>query len=358
MAKYPRILIDLDKIRQNAKSITDLASKFDIEVTGVTKATCGDPLVAKAMLDGGVVSIADSRMSNIRRMKDADVDSEFLFLRTPMLSQAEEVVRFSDMSLNTEMDVVKELDKEAERLGTEHKIVIMLEMGELREGINIEDSISFIESAMELENIEIYGIGINLACLSGVIPTKEKMADFGELVKRLESRTGVTFKMVGGGNSANIPLLLKGISTPGINNLRIGEAILLGLETVNRCSIPGTYQDAFVLQAEIIEVNKKPSVPDGKISQNAFGETLEFEDKGIMRRGILALGRQDVIVESLRPLDNTITIESSSSDHIVVDLTNTRYKLGDKISFLPGYGALVHAFTSKFVKKEYLGGSS
>lgn len=349
-------MIDIDKIQHNASTVVRLASRFNIGVTGVTKATCGDPEVARAMLDGGVESIADSRIENIMRMQAANVDTHFMLLRTPMLSEVDEVVQHADMSLNTELKVIKELDVSARKMNNIHKVIIMLEMGELREGVNLRDSISFIESAMELENIEIFGVGINLACLTGVIPTEEKMIDFGELAKLLESRTGVTFQMVGGGNSANIPLLLKDISTPRINNLRIGEAILLGLETVNRCFIPGTYQDAFVLQAEIIEVNNKPSVPDGKISQNAFGETLEFEDKGIMRRGILALGRQDVIVESLRPLDNTISIESSSSDHIVVDLTNTRYKLGDIISFLPGYGALVHAFTSKYVSKEYVGG--
>ncbi len=354
MARYPRILINLEKIQHNASIITGLASKFNIGVTGVTKATCGDPKIARAMLKGGVESIADSRVANIKRMKEAGIETEFMLLRTPMLSQVDDVVLHADMSLNTELKVIEGLDCSAGEMGKIHKVVIMLEMGELREGVNLDDARTFIETAKEFENIEIHGIGINLACLTGVVPTRDKMNEFDELVKDLESATGVKFDMVGGGNSANIPLLLEGDSNPKINNLRIGEAILLGLETVNRQAIPDTHQDAFVLEAEIIEVNEKPSVPDGQVSQNAFGETPEFEDIGIMCRGILAIGRQDVMVDGLTPLNDNISIVSSSSDHIVINIKNNTVQLGDTVKFHMGYGALVHAFTSKYVKKEYV----
>lgn len=325
----------------------------------MTKATCGDPEVARAMLKGGAESIADSRIENIKRMKKAGVDTNFMLLRTPMLSQVYDVVQHADVSLNTELAVIEGLDKVARERGKMHKIIIMLEMGELREGVNLGDARTFIETAKEFDNIEIYGIGINLACFTGVVPTEVKMNNFDEAVKELESQTGMEFSMVGGGNSANIPLLLEGYSNPQTNNLRIGEAILLGLETVNRQPIPNTRQDAFILETEIIEVNVKPSVPDGRVSQNAFGETPEFEDVGNMCRGILAVGRQDVSVDGLTPLDNNVSIVSSSSDHIVINLKNNNdLEVGGIVRFSMGYGALVHAFTSKYVSKEYIGGGN
>ncbi len=354
MADYPRILIDLEKIRHNARVISELASEFGIEVTGVTKATCGDPEVAKAMLEGGADSIADSRLSNIQRMKAAGIDSQFMLLRTPMLSQAKEVVKSADMSLNTELEVIRELDSAAGELETSHKVIIMLELGELREGVKPGNARQFIRDVKSLENIEIQGIGINLACLTGVVPTTEKMDRFGELVDQLQDEVDMEFEMVGGGNSANIPLLMEGKHNPNINNLRIGEAILLGLETVNRNPVPGTYQDAFILEAEIIELKEKPSVPDGRVSQNAFGETPEFQDQGDIPRAIVALGRQDVIVEGLKPLGDGLEIIASSSDHIVLNIKNNKLNIGDKIRFSMDYGALVHAFTSKYVKKRYL----
>ena len=159
--------------------------------------------------------------------------------------------------------------------------------------------------------------------------------------------------MIGGGNSANIPLLLNEHPKSKINNLRIGEGILLGLETVHRTSIPDTYQDAFILEAEIIELKEKPSVPDGEISQNAYGETQTFENIGTIRRGILGIGRQDVIVDGLKPVDHFKIIESSS-DHIVVFNTPPDSKVGDILKFKPNYGALVNLFTSKYVNKEYI----
>ena len=69
MDGYPYITIDLGKIEHNTRTIVALCKKHNIEVTGVTKVTCGHPEVAKAMLRGGVASIADSRLENIQRMR-------------------------------------------------------------------------------------------------------------------------------------------------------------------------------------------------------------------------------------------------------------------------------------------------
>ena len=226
----------------------------------------------------------------------------------------------------------------------------MVEMGELREGLNVDELEPAAREAMSLEGISLLGVGMNLACLSGVVPTREKMHEFESLVTQLEDRLGTRFAIVGGGNTANLTLMnepMKGRT----NNLRVGEGILLGVETVHRTSIEGMYQDAFLLEAELIEVKEKPSKPDGELSQNAFGEELRFEDRGIITRGIVAVGRQDVIVEGLKPLDEDVSVLNSSSDHIVVELDGNRYSVGDCIEFTLNYGALVHLSTSPYVKK-------
>jgi predicted amino acid racemase len=186
------------------------------------------------------------------------------------------------------------------------------------------------------------------------VPTVEKLQQFSNIVIELEAKFGIKFKLVSGGNSANIPLLIDYGKPTRINNLRIGEGILLGLETVNRTPIPNTFQDAFILEAEIIELNEKPSIPRGEISQNAFGETPNFEDKGKIRRGILAVGRQDVIVEGLRPFDDNISILGSSSDHIIFQVSSDGYQVGEIIKFQMDYGGLLHLFTSQYVNKEYI----
>ena len=324
-----------------------------MSVTGVTKATCGDPKVAKAMLKGGVSSIGESRIENIVKLKEAGVHAEMMFLRTPMLSEVKKVVTYADISLNSELAVISELSKEAIKKGVKHRIILMVEMGELREGVVREELYSTIDKALTYNGVDLYGLGMNLACLTGVIPTKEKIKEFDLVIREIEDKVGIELKMIGGGNSANIPLLLDDHPESKINNLRIGEGILLGLETVHRTPIPDTYQGAFILEAEIIELKEKFSVPDGEISQNAYGENKTFENIGTIRRGILGIGRQDVIVGGLKPVGGFKILESSS-DHVVGYNTPPNAKVGDILQFKPNYGALVNLFTSNYVYKEYI----
>ena len=354
MGAYPKLLIDLRKLELNTKIISDLAKKAGMHIFGVTKATCGDPNVARTMLKGGAEGIADSRIENIIGMKNERIECEFMLLRTPMLGDVHEIVENVDISLNSEFEVISALSKAAVETNKKHKIVLMAEMGDLREGIRGKKLIPMIRRILKLKGIEIYGIGTNLACFGGVVPTEEKMNEFELLVKRIEAEYNTKFDIISGGNSANIPLLLSDPSRGRTNNLRIGEGLLLGLETVNRTPIPGTVQDAFVLEAELIEVKEKPSVPDGEISQNAYGETPVFKDKGDILRGIAAIGRQDVIVEDLTPMASDISILGSSSDHVILHLKSPVYRVGSIVGFLPRYGGLVHLFTSKYVKKAYV----
>jgi predicted amino acid racemase len=354
MGEYPKLIIDLNKIEHNTSTISTLASKHDITITCVTKCCCGDPRVAQAMIAGGAKSIADSRVENLKKMKEAEIETELMLLRTPMLSQVKEVVKYADISLNSDIGVITELSHHAEKTGKPHKIIVMVEMGDLREGVPVTLLGPLIDKVLKLNNIELYGLGMNLACFGGIVPTQAKLQEFSDVVDKIENEFNLKFQMVSGGNSANIPLLLEPKQSTRIDHLRIGEGILLGLETVNRTPIPGTFQDAFVVEAELIELFEKPSVPSGEISQNAFGETPRFDDKGLILRGILALGRQDVIVDGLTPLDQNISILGSSSDHILVRVKSDGYKVGDKVRFKMDYGGLLHLFTSSYVEKKYL----
>lgn len=352
MNGFPRILVDLEKLEDNSRAICDLARDRGISVAAVTKATCGDPRVARAMLKGGADLLADSRLDNIKRMKKAGIGCPMMLLRSPMPSETDDVVEHVDMSINTDPGVISDLSRKAISSNRVHGVILMVEMGDLREGVPRDRVSDLVTSVLGMEGVELLGIGMNLACFAGVVPTRDKIDGFEQLVTELESTLGHSFEMISGGNSANIPLLLKKDHGNRINNLRIGEGILLGLETVNRTAIPNTHQDAFIVQGELIEVYEKHSVPDGQISQNAYGETPTFPDRGIFARGIVALGRQDVKIDGLRPVNGELEILGGSSDHILVRV-GPEASAGDVISFIPNYGSLVSAFTSGYVKKEY-----
>lgn len=353
MSNFPTLHIDLKKIKQNTKTIVDIAKRSCIEIIGVTKATCGDPQVGQAMLDGGVSGLADSRISNIKRLKTKHPNVNCMLLRSPMISEISDVIKYADSSINTELHVLKSLAIEAEKQKKTHHVLLMAELGERREGMNqdeIKDILSFLRSQ---SNLQLMGIGMNLTCFSGVIPTEEKITEFIEFIEQIEKNMNIHFEKVSGGNTANIPRLAKKKQHTRINQLRVGEGILLGVETINRTPIENTYQDAFVLESELIEVKNKPSVPDGELTENAFGEKPEFEDKGIITRGIAAVGMQDTILDDLQSCDQEITILGGSSDHLLLHLPEKKYAVGDTVTFIPKYGALVHLCTSPYVRKTY-----
>lgn len=350
----PRIEIDLVKIAHNAKVLVKLYGSKGIGTMAVTKVVCGDPVVADILIKQNIPILADSKLTNIKAMREAGINAQFVLLKIPALSEVDSVIKYADISINTELVVIKKLSKAANDKNMRHKIILMIEMGDLREGILPEDLEDFIQAVLGLPGIEIVGIGANFACFGGVKPSAEKMAHLSSLAENIETKFKLPLSFVSGGNSANYNWFMSTNDTGKINNVRLGESIYLGRETLNRMAIPGLYTDAFTFISEIIEVKSKPSVPYGEIGQDAFGNVPEFQDLGQMNRAIMGVGSQDVLVSGLTPrLD--IDILGSSSDHTVLNIKKSGLKVGDEVMFDLDYGALLSAMTSPYVSKEYTG---
>jgi len=349
----PRLQIDLTKIHHNTRRLVEHLSKRGVSVTGVTKVALGDPDIARVMLRAGVDSLGDSRIENIRKMREAGVDARFILLRTPQISRVSEVVEHADVSFNTELAGIEKLSEAATDQGKIHGIVLMVELGDLREGILPGDVEETVRQSLALPGVRVEGIGINLACLGGVKPDADKMKELSELAQSLEARFDYTLTTVSGGNSANFDWFFSAPDTARINNLRLGESIFLGLETLNRSPIKGLETDAMTLVTEVIESKVKPSVPSGEISQNAFGEKPHFRDRGPINHAILGIGRQDVLVSGLTPLTEGVEVFGASSDHVIVVSNKRRLQVGEEVSFHLTYGALLAAMTSPYVKKVF-----
>lgn len=348
-AFLPRIEIALSQIRHNAQVLTELYGRQGISVMGVSKAVLGDPVIALAMLEGGVKFIADSRLENIQRMRTAGVTAQFILLRTA-LSQAESVVIHADISLNTEVETISALSCFATIHRKLHQVILMVELGDLREGILPCNLSQVIQTIRAFPAIKIIGLGCNLACYGGISPDNTKMNELSELADEMEAEFQINLKIISGGNSANHKWYESAQGIGRINNLRLGEAILLGRETTNREVIPGLYTSAFRLIAEVIESKDKPSLPYGAACQDSFGNIPSFQDRGIHRRIILALGKQDTLISGLQP-EQDLEILGSSSDHMILDSHNCDLKVGNEVSFNLDYGALLGAMTSPFIKK-------
>ncbi|MGR8950759.1 MAG: alanine/ornithine racemase family PLP-dependent enzyme [Gammaproteobacteria bacterium] len=350
MMSAPRLQIDLRKITHNAQTLVERLDGRGIGVTGVTKATLGAPEIACALLSAGVADLADSRIENIEAMRHAKVPAQMSLIRSPMLSQAKRVVMSADTSFNTEIATIRRLSSEAYTWGRTHGVVLMVELGDLREGIMPNDLLATVGEVLELPNIIFSGIGTNLACRSGACPDDDNMKVLSGLVESVEATFGVTVDIVSGGNSANLHWALNGKDSGRINNLRLGESILLGCETLNRRSIEGLHQDAITLVAEVIESKRKPTKPIGRLAQAAFGKAPIAIDRGNITQTILAIGMQDIDPTGLKPPHGT-TIIGCSSDHLLISAPGKCFPVGSEMAFQLGYDALLRAMTSPFVTK-------
>ena len=353
----PSLLIDLEKIEHNTRHIVSLCAARGITVVGVTKVTCGDPQVASAMLRGGVVAIGESRMANIARLQTAGVKAEYQLLRIPSLSRAKQIVECVDVSLNSELAVVAALSEAAEEQGKRHRIIVMVDLGDLREGVWPDQLMSFVDRCRELRGVRVQGIGTNLSCLSGVVPTRASLQQLVEYAEQVESLLGYSLEMISGGASNLLPLIAAGDVPARINNVRIGEAILLGRETIHRTPLSNTFQDAFSLRAEVIEVKRKPSMPVGELSEDAFGHHPRFDDRGEIDRAIVNIGRADIDTDNVQSEDSRFTVIGASSDHLLLDVSAAggTVRVGDSLRFRLGYSALLAAMLSPYVEKCYPG---
>ncbi|WP_265522016.1 alanine/ornithine racemase family PLP-dependent enzyme [Oerskovia flava] len=344
----PRLEIDLAAVAHNARSLVDRLAPRGIRVTGVSKALLGAPGVAGALLSGGVLGLGDSRVENLERLRAGGLRDPLTLIRSPMLSQVARTVRVAGSSLVTEAVVLDALGVAATRQGLVHAVVLMVELGDLREGVPADEVADLARTVEHRTGLRLAGIGTNLACHSGVVPDQHSMDELSRLAEKVEAACGHPLTIVSGGNSATIDWALSTADVGRIDELRLGEAILLGTEPLHRRVLDGLRTDAFTLVAEVIEARPKPAQPWGEIAQSAFGAPPRRPASGTVNQVIVALGRQDTDPDGLSPPDG-VTVLGTSSDHLVLDVGDHDVCVGDEISFGLDYGALVRAATSPFV---------
>jgi predicted amino acid racemase len=352
------LFIDLEVIASNARSICTRLAELDVAVAGVTKACCGDPLVARAMLVGGCRDIADSRILNLAAqevVEDArhDPSHERWLLRAPSPDDADAAIGVADLTLVSDLAVVEALARSAANTGFPHQVIMMVELGDLREGVLPEKAVEAAQRITRLPGLLLAGVGANLTCFGGVIPSVENLGVLVTIAEDIESTIGMELAWVSGGATSSLRLAFEGGLPGRVNHLRIGEGILLGKDTIDRSDLDGTRQDAFTLAAPVIEVSEKPSVPWGEIGQDSWGRTPEFEDRGPRLRACVAVGNQDIGGGHLIPLAGRVTALGGSADILVCDVTDAARPVhaGDDLLFRPDYGALTALSTSPYVEK-------
>ena len=350
---YPRIIINQKKLIENIEYMQTLANENGIpHITFVVKAFAGNKGIQKVLENTSLHSIGDSRVRNLKQFES--MKQSKMLLRIPMLSEIKDVLQYSDISLQSELSVIKALNAEAKKQNKKHDILVMFDLGDLREGIYYKDDyIPIIQEIQSLEFIQIKGIGTNLTCYGGLVPNETILNRLIDIKHHIEADCHINLEIISGGNSSSVTLFGTNKIPEEINHLRLGESILFGKETSYSTDIPNMHHDVFEFQAEIIECKQKPSIPDGTTSINSFGEVPEIEDLGMMTRIILGIGKQDLILSNITPKDKDLILLGGSSDHLILATKHNKYHVGDIISFEINYPALVHLMSSNYVEKVF-----
>ena len=360
MKRYPYVEINMERLRQNSRRVCGFCRENGINVAGVIKFSDGCPAIAKAYYDGGCAEIGSSRLSHLKRLKETYPEIPTLLIRTPMTDQAEETVRFCNASLNTERKTLEALNAAADKLGIRHEVILMLDVGDLREGVLTEEELCSLAITVEkdLPALRLRGIGTNFACFGSVLPDRNNLARLCKAAELVEQTIGRPLETVSGGGSGSLIPLQKGEMPEKVNHLRVGGNIANPITMrMNRgFELPGMNEDTFLLHAQIIEANRKPTSPANQSGKNWEGKRVEYEDRGIRSRVIAALGSADVgNLANLIPLDESLRILGGSSDHLIVDTEDSprEYAVGDELCFRMRYENLLRVFLADEVEKVF-----
>jgi predicted amino acid racemase len=346
-----------NKLEDNYQFLDDIFKSRNIQWGVVSKLLCGNTIYLQEIIKLGVREMHDSRISNLKKIKALDPEIQTVYIKPPAKRSIEKIVQYADVSFNTEIETIKMLSTEAQKQGKIHKIIIMIEMGDLREGVMGEELVEFYGSIISLPNIEIRGIGTNLNCLSGIMPTQDKLIQLSLYKQLIEAKFNISIPWVSGGTSVAIPLMLKNARPMAVNHFRIGEALFFGKDLFTGDTIKGMHNDVFKLFSEIIEITEKPDTPTGELGESGVGNTYIMDDNADLSvtslRAILDIGLLDMQPQYITAEDEDITIVDASSDMLVIDISNSKkkYKIGDLVSFKIQYMGALYLLNSDYIEK-------
>lgn len=350
------IELNKENLLHNYNFLDDMFAKNNIHWGVVSKMLCGNKNYVQELLDLGAKEVHDSRISNLKVIKNINPDVQTVYIKPPPKKSIKSIVRYADVSLNSEYEIIKTISEEAQRQGKTHKVIIMVEMGDLREGVLGENLLDFYSSVFRLKNIEVVGLGTNLNCLNGIMPTHDKMIQLSLYKQLIETTFNKKIPWISGGSSVTIPLIFKGLIPKGVNHFRIGETLYFGKNLFTEKTIKGMKSNVFSLFAEIIEVAEKPMVPSGEVGTNVAGETLEINEKHYGKtsyRAILDLGLLDIDLKNIIPVKRNYKIAGASSDMFVIDIgrNSGNLKVGDMVEFKPDYMGVLRILNSDYIEK-------
>ena len=348
---YPRIIIDEAKILANARALRQMARQHGVQITPVVKALAGYAPVIHKLAALGFSRLGDSSLLHLRAY--ADVAAEKWLLRSPMLSELAQLVQLADGTLISERRLLLELEQAAAAANRSFQVILMAELGDLREGCDTQELVELALLTEQLPHLRLTGIGANLSCYGNILPGKANMEALCAMAEAVEQQLGRKLEVISGGNSSSLKMLEQGLLPPRITDLRCGESLLLGMLPCYDIPLPWLQQGTFTVETEIVEIKTKPSLPWGESGNcDSFGGSTSFVDRGRRKRALAALGKQEIYINGLTPLDQGVELLGGSSNYLVCDIEDgPDYQVGDIIAFNCDYAATATGMCSQYIEK-------
>lgn len=353
------LTLNLEKFRTNFEVLSQLFRKRNVHWGVVSKLLCGNKPFLQELINLGITEVHDSRISNLAMVKRLNREIQTVYIKPVSKKNVWQMVEFADVSLNSELVTIRMISEEAVQQAKNHKIIIMVETGDLREGVMGDRLIDFYEEVFQLPNIEVVGLGTNLNCLNGVMPSSDKLIQLSLYKQIIELKFGRKIPWLSAGTSVTIPLMLSHQLPQGINHFRVGETLYFGVDLVKEELIEGMHGDVLELHAEIIELQEKPLLPTGVLGSNPRGEIAEIDESLYGKtsfRAILDVGLLDVDPKYLSPKDPEIEILGASSDMLIVNVGSNKksLKVGESLSFNLKYMGALGLMNSNYIEKVLL----
>lgn len=352
----PKLTIDSAKIKHNIKAIQSFCVLKGLQLVGVVKSCQMIPALVMLFQESGISALGISDI-DINSRLGARLGGSPLLITMPKPSQADIVVSSFRASVNSELVTIRALSNAAEKHQTTHEVTLMIETGDLREGILPEDVVRSVRSILEFRSpyLKLTGIGTNLACCSGTLPTEANMSVLNDVALDVERQLGHRFEKVSVGGSIMLDWLESHQLPRQINELRIGEAILLGtIPSINRRH-HALFHDAFLFKGVILEVKEKP-VPVGRNGPEVVCGGRAVVKSRVRKRAVVDFGRINTVPDDLQCLDSNVLYVGCTSDYSVFDVTECSSPLapGDEICFIPNYRAMTQSLISPYVTREFI----
>lgn len=327
----PELRVDIDAIGRNTEAVASLLRGRGLALVGVTKGCLGEPRVAAAMLAGGAAALADTRDPNLARLRAALPAAELHRIHLPSVSEPFDPADITYVTTGEGAAAVAALGS----AGAQRRVMIQVETGDEREGVPVEELVALAGAVAAERRLRLEGVSTNYACFLGAAAGIEASVEAVAEAARVLRGAGFPISRVSGGNSSVLWLLNQRVELPGeVTELRCGEALLLGRDALRYEPLRGCRGDACLLRAEVLEEYTKPA------------------PRGRARRLVLGIGRQDLSGGAVAFLDPGLSEVGRSADYLVVEIAAGAPApgVGSVVEMLPGYEALVAAWTSPYVE--------